>query len=119
MWSKLIVMGRVGSEPELRYTPDGNGICNMSVAVQTGFGEKRYTTWYRASLFGKMAEFAVQNVKKGKRVLIEGTLRGDPATGGPRVYTKNDGTAGAQYEMYADELRVIDWQESEGDNKYE
>lgn len=109
MWSKLIFVGRVGAEPELRYSPEGQAVCNFSVAVQAGYGEKRYTMWYRVSTFGKQAEFVVEKVKKGARVLVEGALRGDPATGGPRIYQRNDGTAGAQFEVYADELRVIDW----------
>lgn len=115
-YSKTIVVGRAGSSPDGRYLADGRMVCNLSVATQVGFGEKRYTMWYRVSLFGKLAEFAVANVKKGARLLIEGVLQGDPVTGGPRIYQKNDGSAGASFEMYADELRVIDWEEKPGDN---
>lgn len=111
MYSKLVIVGYVGQAPELRYLPDGSAVTNFSVATKVGFGEKRYTLWYRVSCFGQQAEFIAKNVNKGVRVLVDGTLRGDPATGNPRIYTRNDGTAAASYEVYADTVRVIDWAE--------
>jgi single-strand DNA-binding protein len=116
MWLNLSFVGRCGADPEVRYLPDGKPVCNLSVAVRAGFGEKRHTQWMRVSCFGKQAEFAAANVHKGKRVLVSGVLNDDPSTGGPRVYTKADGTAGAGYDVYCDDLRVIDWAEESGGN---
>jgi single-strand DNA-binding protein len=96
----------------MRYTPSGQAVTTFSVATdyQTkspdGNWEKK-TIWVRVTVWGKQAETASQYLKKGREVLIEGRLNPDPGTGSPRIWTRQDGTAGASYEVTANTVRFI------------
>ena len=112
MYSKIIIVGNVGKDPEMRYTPSGQAVTNFSVAVNKQFtnsgGEKvKRTVWYRVSAWGKTAEICNEYLKKGSKVLIEGDLNADPETGGPRVFQKNDKTYGAHFEITASVVRFL------------
>ncbi|GAA4652057.1 hypothetical protein GCM10023116_43410 [Kistimonas scapharcae] len=79
--NKVIIIGNLGNDPEVRYTPSGTAICNISVATseswknkQTGQQEDR-TEWHRIVIFGKLAEIAGQHLSKGSKVYIEGKLQ--------------------------------------------
>jgi single-strand DNA-binding protein len=63
--------------------------------------------WFRVSVWGKQAEAVNQYLSKGRQVLIEGRLRPDPETGGPRVYARSDGSAGASFEVVADRVQFL------------
>ncbi len=101
---KLEIIGHVGKEPEMRYTPSGQAVTSFSVAHTEQFtsnGEtKKKTIWVRVSTWGKLAETCNTYVKKGMLVRVEGKLNGDE-NGNPRVYTKQDGTASASFEVTA------------------
>lgn len=119
MHSKTILIGNVGHEPQLRYLNDGEAVCNFSVATnrkwldaQTGEPAEE-TTWYRVSVWGAYAETCHQYLERGRQVYIEGRLRPDPETGGPRLYTRQDGTVGASYELVADVVRFLGGREGE------
>ena len=99
MTNLTIIAGNLGRDPEMRYLTDGTAVTNFSVAVKAGYGDKAHTLWYRVSVFGKSAEAANEWLRKGKGVICTGEITGDPATGGPRVYNKSDGTPGASFEM--------------------
>lgn len=106
MYQKVIIVGNLGRDPEMRYTSDGTAVTNFSVATNRKWtnadgspGEE--TTWFRVTAWRRMAEVCNQYLQKGRQVLIEGQLKPDPATGGPRVWTGNDGIARAQYEVTA------------------
>lgn len=106
MYSKLTIAGNLGRDPEMRYLPDGKAVTNINVATNRSWtdanGEKvKETTWYRVSVWGKSGENVNTYLKKGSKVLIEGRLNCDPETGGPRIFTRNDGTMGASFEMTA------------------
>lgn len=107
MFQKIIIVGRLGRDPEMRYLQDGTAVTNMSVATGRSWtdpnsGEKvDQTTWFRVSVWGKQAESANQYLAKGRQVLVEGTLQADPATGGPKLFSRQDGTMGASYEIRA------------------
>jgi single-strand DNA-binding protein len=97
----------------MRYSPDGKPVTNLSVATNRKWtnadgtpGEE--TVWFRVSAWGKLAEGCSEYLSKGRRVLVEGRLRPDPETGGPRVWTRQDGTAGASYEIVARTVRFLD-----------
>jgi single-strand DNA-binding protein len=62
------------------------------------------TVWFRVTVWRRQAEIAAQYLSKGRQVMIEGRLTPDRATGGPRVYQRQDGTYGASYEMTADRI---------------
>lgn len=108
-YQKVVVVGNVGSSPEMRYTPGGQAVTNFSVASNRQYvaasGEKvEETTWFRVSTWGKLAETCNQHLKSGRQVLVEGRLTPDKDTGGPRVYAKKDGTQAASFEITADRV---------------
>ena len=79
-FNKIIIVGNLGRDPELRYTPQGQAVCNFSMATtekrKAASGEMQdHTTWFRVTLWGKQAENASKYLQKGKAVYIEGRLR--------------------------------------------
>ncbi len=113
MYHTLIIVGNVGKDPEMRYTPSGQAVTRQ---YTTGNGEQvKETVWFRVTTWGKQAEVCNQYVKKGMKVLIEGRLTPDKVTGGPRIWTKQDGTAGSSFEVNASTVRFLSARgESEG-----
>jgi len=112
MYHTIIIAGNVGKDPEMRYTPSGQAVTSFSVATNrqytTGNGEQvKETIWFRISTWGKTAETCNQYVKKGMKVLVEGRLTPDKTTGGPRIWTKQDGSAGASFEVTANTVRFL------------
>lgn len=77
--NKVLILGRLGKDPELRSTNDGSGVASFTVAtsvVSNKSGErKEYTEWHKCVAYNKAAEIAAQYLKKGAQVLIEGSLR--------------------------------------------
>jgi single-strand DNA-binding protein len=112
MYQKLILVGNLGKDPEMRYAPNGDAVTSLNVATNRKYTDKggqkvEETTWFRVSVWGKQAETCNQYLKKGSKVLIEGRLQADKATGGPRVWTRQDGTAGASFEVTAESVRFL------------
>ncbi len=120
MYQKIVIAGNLGSDPEMRYMPDGTPVTNFSVATNRRWtdrasGEPREeTTWFRVSVWRGQAETTNTYLKKGRQVLVEGRMRPDPQTGGPRTFTRQDGTVGASYEITADVVRFIGSREDSG-----
>lgn len=111
MYHKTLVIGNLGGDPELRYLPNGDAVCNFSVAVTEGRkngngGYEKHTTWYRVTAWGKQAENVNQYLAKGRQVYVEGTLRSDD-NGGPRIFNRKDGSAGASYELSATTIKFL------------
>lgn len=112
MYHIIIITGNLGRDPEMRYTPSGQAVTSFSVAVNDDYtssnDEKvKRTIWYRISAWGKQAESCNQYLKKGSKVLVEGRLTADPATGGPRIWTGQDGSARASFEISAQTVRFL------------
>ena len=112
MFHQIIIVGNVGKDAEMRFTPSGQAVATFSVATSREYkdasGEQvKETIWFRVSTWGKVAEICNQYVKKGSKVLVEGRLTPDKATGGPRVWTKQDGTAQASFEVTANTVRFL------------
>ena len=113
MYQKVILVGNLGRDPEMRYMPDGTAVTNFSMATSFGWtdrstGEpKDTTTWFRVSVWGRQAESVNEYLSKGRRVLVEGRLVGDPETGAPRLFTRQDGTVGASFEVRANTVRFL------------
>ena len=112
MFHTLLLVGNVGKDPEMRYTPSGQAVTSFSVASNrqytTGNGEQvKETIWFRVTTWGKQAEVCNQYVKKGMKVLVEGRLTPDKGTGGPGVWTKQDGAAGCSFEVNAATVRFL------------
>ncbi len=112
MYQKIIVVGYLGSDPQKRITLEGTPVTNFSVATNRQWnnsdGSKgEETVWFRVTAWRQLAETCHKYLKKGRQVLIEGHLVPDPATGGPRVYQRRDGTAGASFEVRALTVRFL------------
>ena len=112
MYQHITIVGRLGRDPEMRYTPSGQAVTSFNVATDRQYtdanGQKvKETTWFRVSVWGKQAETTNQYLKKGLMVLVDGRLTPDPKTGGPRVWKRQDGTEGASFEISANSVRFL------------
>lgn len=97
----MIFTGRLGKDAETKYTPSGTAICNFSVAVDFGYGDKKGTNWLRCSLFGKRAEGNLpQYLLKGTQVAISGELR-------MREFDDKDGNRRTSVEVNVSTLDLI------------
>ena len=111
-YQTIIVVGRLGKDPEMRYTPSGQAVASFSLATDRQYTGQdgtvvKETTWFRVSVWGKQAETVNQYLSKGKMVLVEGRLQADPKSGGPRIYQRQDGTSGASFEISANTVRFL------------
>ncbi len=100
---KIIIIGNVGRDPEMRYTPSGDGVTSFSVAsnrrYRTAAGEQREETmWFNVSAWGRLAETCNQYLTRGRQVYLEGTLSN-------RIYQGNDGQP-----RISNDVRLIDVQ---------
>ena len=123
MYHTIIIVGNLGKDPEMRYTPSGQAVTNFSVATNRQYAGSdgqtvKETIWFRVSTWGKLAETCNQYLKKGRQVLIEGRLVPDNGTGGPRLWTRQDGTAAASFEVSATTVRFLGGREENGDDDY-
>ena len=114
MYPRTIIVGRAGNAPTMRYTPDGTPVTSLSVAINTGYGDKERTVWYRVTCWRKLAETVSQYVRKGELLLCEGELSE------PRPYqSKGDGEWRASLDLTCYTVKVLssrgERQESGGD----
>jgi single-strand DNA-binding protein len=115
MFQTIILIGNLGKEPEMRYTPSGQPVVSFSVATNRSYkgaeGQPvKETTWFRVTAWGKQAETCNQYLHKGSKVLVEGRLTPDPDTGGPRIWESN-GKMGASFEVTASTVRFLSGRE--------
>ena len=103
MFHKIIIVGRLGADPEQKYTTDGKAVTTFSVAASN---RKDETTWFRITTWDKQAETCNQYLHKGSKVLVEGVLKAD-AQGNPRTYERKDGTWGASFEVVASAVKFL------------
>jgi single-strand DNA-binding protein len=111
MYQRLVLVGNLGRDPEMRYTPQGTPVTTFSVATSrkytTAYGQqKEETVWFRVQVWGKQGETVNQYLTKGSKVLVEGTLIPDE-NGGPRVWTGQDGKPRASFEVRAQTVRFL------------
>ncbi len=91
--NKVILIGNLGADPEIRYTPSGMAVCRLSVATSRRFTDKQgnrqeETAWHRVDAWGKLAEICSQYLSKGRQVYIEGRLKyGSYEKDGVKHYT--------------------------------
>lgn len=105
MYQHLVIVGNVGRDPELRYTPSGDPVTNFSVAVNRRWTNRdgqaqEKTTWFRVSVFGRQAELVNQYVTKGRLVLVEGEIDAS-------AYMAQDGTPRASLDLRARNVRFL------------
>ena len=104
--NKVILIGNLGRDPEVRYMPNGEAVCNFSIATsetwndrQTGQRQER-TEWHNITLYRRLAEVAGQYLKKGGLVYIEGRIQS-------RKYTGKDGIERTAYEIIGSEMKML------------
>jgi single-strand DNA-binding protein len=119
MYHKIIIVGNLGRDPEMRYTPDGTPVTDFSVATNRKWtnqdgSQGEETVWFRVTAWRKLAETCNQYLSKGRPVLVEGRLNADKETGGPRVWTGNDGKPRASFEVTALTVRFLGGPRGEG-----
>lgn len=112
MFHKIILVGNLGKDPEMRYTPTGQAVTSINVATSRQYtgsdGQMvKETIWFHVSVWGKAAEATNQYLKKGSKVLVEGRLTPDKTTGNPRTYTRQDGTVGSSFDVSASEVKFL------------
>jgi len=105
-FNKIILVGNLGRDPELRYTPQGTPVCSFSLATnekrkdRTTGENNDVTTWFRVTLWGRQAETASQYLQRGRPVYIEGRLRVEE-------WTDRDGKARHTLEVHATDMQFI------------
>lgn len=111
--NKVILVGNLGRDPEVRYMPDGGAIVNLSIATSNSWkdknsGEKKEETeWHRVVIYGRLAEIAGEYCKKGRPVYLEGRLK-------TRKWTDKDGVERYTTEIVADQMQLLGGRESGG-----
>ena len=103
--NKIIVIGNLGRDPEMRYTPSGQAVTSFSVAssrrYRTAEGEQREETeWFNVSAFGRLSEICNQYLTRGQQVYVEGRLRG-------RSYTDRDGQPRYSLDIMLTEMQML------------
>lgn len=104
-FNKIVIVGYLGRDPEIRYTPQGTAVCNFTIATtekrKDRAGEAQdVTTWFRVSAWGKTAELANQYLSKGRQVYVEGRLRQEE-------YTDREGARRQSLEVFATEIHFL------------
>jgi single-strand DNA-binding protein len=104
-FNKIMIVGYLGRDPELRYTPQGTPVCDFSIATSERRKDKsgelqEVTTWFRVSLFGRQAELASQYLTKGRQVYVEGQLS-------QREWTDKDGAARTTLEVRGTDVQFL------------
>jgi single-strand DNA-binding protein len=103
--NKVILVGRVGQDPEIRYTSSGDPVINLSLATSETWknkaGEKQESTeWHRINFFGKPAEIINQYVRKGSQLYVEGKIKS-------KKYTDKQGVEKSAFEIQCDLFKLI------------
>jgi single-strand DNA-binding protein len=111
--NKVIIIGNLGKDPEVRYMPSGSAICTVTVATSRQWKDKtsgerqEETEWHRITFFDRMAEIAGEYLKKGRPVYVEGRLK-------TRKYTDKDGVEKYTTEIVATEMQLLGGREGGG-----
>ncbi len=111
--NKVIIVGNLGRDPEVRYLPSGGAVCNIAVATsrqwkdKTSGDKQEETEWHRITFFDRMAEIAGEYLKKGRSVYVEGRLK-------TRKYTDKDGVEKYATDIIATEMQLLGGRESGG-----
>lgn len=103
--NKVILIGRLGRDPETRYMPNGEAVCNFSVATSETWNDRNgqrqeRTEWHNITMYRRLAEIAGQYLKKGSQVYLEGKIQS-------RKYQGKDGIERTAYDIIASEMKML------------
>ena len=112
MYQSITVIGNLGRDPEMKFSPSGKAVTSFSIAdtrqYKNGSGELvKETTWFRVEVWGNQAEACNTYLKKGSLVLVEGRMKSDINTGNPRIYQKKDQSWAASFEIQANNVKFL------------
>jgi single-strand DNA-binding protein len=104
--NKVILVGRLGQDPEHRFTPSGQAVCKFSMATNRSFRDRngqmqKYTEWHKIVTWAKLAEICQKYLKKGSQVYIEGRIQS-------RQWEDKQGQKRAAFEIIASEMKMLD-----------
>jgi len=111
--NKVILIGNLGRDPEVRYTPNGNAVCNISVATTRNWKDKtsgdkvEETEWHRVVFYDRLAEIAGEYLKKGRSVYVEGRLK-------TRKWQDKEGKDNYTTEVIADNMQLLGGRDGAG-----
>lgn len=111
--NKVMLIGRLGRDPEVRYMPNGDAVCNFSVATSETWNDRNSgqrqerTEWHNITMYRRQAEIAGQYLKKGSQVYLEGRIQS-------RKYTDKQGVERTAYDIVCDVMRMLDSKNSQG-----
>jgi len=111
--NKVIIIGNLGRDPEVRYTPSGSAVCNVSVATTRQWKSKdsgdkvEETEWHRVVFYDRLAEIAGEYLKKGRSIYVEGRLK-------TRKWQDKDGQEKYTTEIIAEEMKMLGGREGMG-----
>ena len=116
MLNKVILIGRLGRDPECRYLPNGDAVCNFSIATTESWKDqsgqkKERTEWHAITLYRKLAEIAAQYLQKGSLVYLEGKIQS-------RKYTGKDGIERTAYEIVCNEMKMLGGRAEGGEGQH-
>ena len=111
--NKVILVGNLGRDPEIRYLPSGEPVANITIATSSKYKNKsgemvEETEWHRVTFFGKLAEIVGQYLKKGRSVYVEGRIK-------TRKYTDKDGVEKYATDIIANEMQMLGGREGAGE----
>jgi single-strand DNA-binding protein len=103
--NKVILVGNLGRDPELKYTPSGTAVANFTIATNENWKDKEgqkqeHTEWHRVVAFGKLAEICGEHLRKGKQVYVEGAIRS-------RTYKDREGAEKTAMEIRLDTMVML------------
>lgn len=105
--NKVILIGNLGTDPEVRYMPSGNAVANLTLATSEGWKDKQTgelqerTEWHRVVLYNRLAEVAGEYLRKGSKVYLEGSLR-------TRKWQDKSGQERYTTEIHANDMQMLD-----------
>lgn len=111
--NKVILVGNLGRDPEVRYLPSGDAVANVTIATSSKYKGKtgemvEETEWHRVTFFGKLAEIVGQYLKKGRSIYVEGRIK-------TRKYTDKDGVEKYATDIIANEMQMLGSREGAGE----
>lgn len=111
--NKVILVGNLGRDPEVRYLPSGDAVANVTIATSSKYKGKtgelvEETEWHRVTFFGKLAEIVGQYLKKGRSIYVEGRIK-------TRKYTDKDGVEKYATDIIANEMQMLGSREGLGE----
>ncbi len=103
--NKVILVGRLGRDPETRYTSSGQAVCNFSLATDRAYKDRtgqtqKQTEWHKIVVWAKLAEICQQYLKKGSQIFIEGRIQS-------RQWDDKEGNKRTSFEIVANEMRML------------